>query len=96
MIVLAATMRAKAGKEEEFVAVMSGLVKAVRANEPGALDYTLHRSKKDARTFLVYEKYRDQAAMTAHMTSAHFQEASKKLKELVEGAMGLEMYEVVA
>jgi quinol monooxygenase YgiN len=34
--------------------------------------------------------------MTAHLTSPHFQQASQKLKELLDGAMGLEMYEVVA
>ena len=95
MIALAANMRAKAGKEEELAAVMSGLVKAVRAAEPGALAYTLHRSLKDPRAFLVYEKYRDQAALNAHLTSAHFQEASRKLKDLVDGAPGLEMFEVV-
>ncbi|OGP58333.1 MAG: hypothetical protein A2V67_03990 [Deltaproteobacteria bacterium RBG_13_61_14] len=95
MIVLAATLKAKAGKEDELIAAMKKLVAAVRQNEPGALDYTLHRSKKDPATFLVYEKYRDDAAMKAHMGSVHFQEASKKFGELLAGPPGLEMFEVV-
>lgn len=95
MIVIAATLRAKPGQEAELADAMKKLAADVRAHEPGCLDYTLHRSKKDARAFLVYEKYRDGAAMQAHMTSAHFQAASKKLGELLDGGLGIELYDVV-
>jgi len=95
MIVLWATLKVKPGKEDELIAAMRKLVAAVRQNEPGALDYTLHRSRKDPAIFQVYEKYRDDAALKAHMGSAHFQEAGKKFGNLLAGPPGLEMFEVV-
>ena len=95
MLVIVATLKAQSGKEDELVAVMTDLVKAVRENEPGALDYTFHRSQKDASTFMVYEKYKDGEAMQAHMAAPHFQEAGKKMGALLEGGLGIETFEVV-
>ena len=95
MIVISATLRAAAGKEDELIALMNDLVAKVKENEPGALDYRFHRSQKDRSMFMVYERYESPEAMQAHMTSAHFQEASKNFGGLVEGGLGIEIYEVV-
>ena len=95
MIVIAAKLRAKAGKENELIAAMKELAAAVKRNEPGALDYTFHRAKNDASLFLVYEKYKDGEAMKAHMGSAHFQAAAKNFGALLEGGLGIETYEVI-
>jgi len=96
MVVITATMRAKEGKEDELIGLMKDLVEKVKQNEPGALEYSFHQSKRDPNLFMVYEKYKDGEAMQAHMSSSHFQEAGKKLSEVVEGGLGLEAYEVVA
>jgi len=95
MIAIVATMKAKSGKENELIAIMKGLVKAVRENEPGALDYTFHRSHKDASSFLVYEKYKDGEAMQAHMAAPHFQQAAQKMGDLLDGVLGIETFDVM-
>ena len=95
MIVIVATMKAKSGKEDELISLMKELVKAVRENEPGALDYTFHRSHKDASSFLVHERYKDGEAMQAHMAAPHFQEAAGKMGELLEGGLGIETFDVI-
>jgi quinol monooxygenase YgiN len=95
MIVITAALKAKPGKDGELVSVMKELTAAVKANEKDTLDYTLHRSQKDPLLFLVYEKYRSPEAMKAHMASPHFQAAAKKLAGILDGGLGVEMYEVV-
>ena len=95
MMVVTAILKAKAGKEEELIGEMKSLVKAVKENEPGALDYTFHRSQKDPSAFMIYEKYKDGEAFQAHATAPHFQEAAKKLPNLLDGGMAIEMYAVV-
>ncbi len=96
MIVISANLVAKSGKEDELISVMKELVEAVKQNEEGALEYTFHRSKKDPSLFMVYEKYKDGDAFQAHAGSAHFQAAAGKLKDLLEGGLGIEAYEVIA
>ena len=96
MIVISATLRVKEGKEDQFIEMMKELVQKVKDNEPGAIDYILHRSKADQQLFMVYERYKDGDAVSAHMTSEHFQAASGKMKDLLEGGLGIESYEVIA
>jgi len=95
MVVICATIRAASGKDDELIAMMKDLAAKVLENEEGALDYRFHRSQKDPSMFMVYERYASPEAMQAHMSSPHFQEASKKFGGLVEGGLGLEVYEVV-
>ena len=95
MVVIMATMKAKAGKEDELISVMKELVSAVRANEKDTLDYAFHRSQKDPALFMVYEKYKTQDAVQAHMAAPHFQAAAKKLSDLLEGQLMIEAYEVM-
>ncbi len=95
MMVVAATLRAKPGREEELISVMKELTAAVKANEKDTLDYTLHRSQRDHSLFLVYEKYRSADAMKAHLASPHFQAAAKKFAGILEGGLGIETYDVI-
>ena len=53
---------------------------AVRAHEPGNLLYVTHQDPKDPTHFLFYEQYANQAALDAHVASAHY-------KELVVGQL---------
>jgi quinol monooxygenase YgiN len=42
--------------------------------EPGCLQYVVHRSTSTPDTFVLYEQYVDDAAIAAHRSSAHFQD----------------------
>ena len=95
MIVITAVLTAKAGKEDELIEAMKGLVKKVRENEPGAIEYAFHRSQKDPSVFMVYERYQDGDAVKAHMTAPHFQAAAAKFGDLLDGGMGLETYQMI-
>ena len=95
MIVIVATLKAKAGKEEGIIRNMNALVKAVRINEPGNMEYVFHRSLKTPAVFMVYEKYKSGEAVQSHMSAKHFQDAARKFPETLDGAMTIETYSVI-
>jgi quinol monooxygenase YgiN len=69
-----ATLTAAPGKADALRAVLTALVTPSRA-EPGTLQYTLHEALEAPGVFHVYEVYKDQVAVDAHMTSPHLQKA---------------------
>ena len=73
MVVEVAWYRARAGASEAVIAAMREAV-ARAAEEPGCLAYRFHQSVDDPNAFLVYEAYVDEAAMEAHLETAHFRE----------------------
>lgn len=90
MLTFTAKLTVKAGREAEFERVMRVAVPKVR-EEPGNHAYVFHRSTEDARTFMFYEAYDDQAALDAHR--AHLREMGIDLRELLDGPPILEFYE---
>ena len=56
---------------DEIVTALSGLTEASR-NEPGCVSYIPHFVEGDPCTVLIYEQYRDEAALEAHRNSSHF------------------------
>jgi quinol monooxygenase YgiN len=68
------TVRFKFAPEdrEEVAAILKELAAASR-EEPGCVNYIPHTVEGDPDTVLLYEQYRDEAALAAHRTTAHFQ-----------------------
>jgi quinol monooxygenase YgiN len=56
----------KPGQLDAFKALMNDMVKATKANEPGALNYEWFISE-DGTKCHVYERYADSAAVMVHM-----------------------------
>lgn len=80
-----AKLKVKAGSEAAFEAAGKDMIAAVRANEPGTLAYTLHKSVKDPTEFWFYEQYADQAALDAHGKTPHMREFGGKIGASLEG-----------
>lgn len=70
-IVLAVHMEAAAGREQELENELRALLGPTRG-EPGCLAYELHRDPERPGRFMFYEKFRNQAALDAHLDSPHF------------------------
>jgi quinol monooxygenase YgiN len=84
MICLAVHLLAKSGTESEVARLFRPLTEASR-KEPGCLMYIVHQRKDDPRRFLVYEQYKDEAALEAHRNSPHFQQyASNGVYTMIE------------
>ncbi|TGE08325.1 putative quinol monooxygenase [Hymenobacter fodinae] len=80
VICVAAEWRTTPEQAETVRHLMLQAAAAVRAHEPGNLLYVAHQDPKDPTHFLFYEQYANQAALDAHVASAHY-------KELVAGQL---------
>lgn len=67
------TVRMRFNSEDrgEITGLLERLAAASR-EEPGCLSYIPHWSEAAADTVLIYEQYRDNAALEAHRASEHF------------------------
>jgi len=58
-------------EREEIATILRELAAASR-QEPGCISYIPHRLESDPDTIVIYEQYRDMAALDAHRASPHF------------------------
>jgi quinol monooxygenase YgiN len=71
MISFTVRMTFRPEDREEIARILRELAAASR-QEPGCISYIPHRVESDPDTILIYEQYRDQAALDAHRASPHF------------------------
>jgi quinol monooxygenase YgiN len=93
MFTFTTKLTVQAGQEQAFERMMCIAVPKVR-EEPGNHAYIFHRSTQDARVFMLYEAYEDQAACDAHR--AHLREMDMDLQALLDGPPIVEFYEKLA
>jgi quinol monooxygenase YgiN len=73
MLILVVRVTIKAGHEDEVLVPFRKLQDETR-REPGCIMYLVQRSRDDSRRYLIYEQYKDQAALDTHRASPHFKE----------------------
>lgn len=84
MICLNVRLVVKPGHQAQVADFFRPLAEASR-KEPGCLMYVAHQHKDDPRRFLVYEQYKDEAALDFHRNSEHFKKyATEGLYKFVE------------
>ena len=94
MIFVIATIQISAGKRADFLREFHALVPLVRAEE-GCIEYlptidvatSLPRVVAPRETVVtIMEKWRDLAALEAHLVAPHMAEYRERVKDLVQGA----------
>jgi len=79
-----ATWKVKEGQVDTVLALLTA-VRLDTAKEPGNLFYQIHQVIADKNTIILFEGYKDEAAVAAHRNSAHFQnEVIGKIIPLLE------------
>ena len=73
MLILVVRVTIKAGHEDEVLVPFRKLQDETR-RETGCIMYLVQRSRDDSRRYLIYEQYKDQAALDTHRASPHFKE----------------------
>ena len=76
MVVLVVSWIARPGKEEEVARLFAKLQEESR-KEPGCLFYVAQRHQQEPARFLIYEQYKDDAALEAHRATKHFLEIAR-------------------
>ena len=86
-----ATLVIKDGKELEFERLQKELSGLTHAAEPGTLVYDVLKSRSKPRTYVVYGRFKDEAAFQAHQASAFHETLVPPIMACVEGGMDLQM-----
>ncbi len=87
------TFKVKPGMNEAFEMAFHDMEKGVASSEPGNVTYDLFRLAGDPQTYVVFEHYKDAAAVAAHGKSEHGKKLIAALNGLLDGkpdAMRLE------
>ena len=74
----------KPGHVAAFEAAIVDNARASRETEPGCRQFDVCRDPADERLFLLYELYDDEAAVQAHLRSAHFLRMNEATADWVE------------
>src|SRR5262249_43500981 len=84
-VTIFAKLKVKEGSQAAFEAAAKDMCAAVKANEPGAIHYVLHKVPKDPTSYWFYEKYTDQAAVDSHGKTDHMKAFGGKIGGCLDG-----------
>ena len=84
MQALVVEFRIKPSFIEAFDRAIVENARASRDSEPGCRQFDVCRSPTEPALFFLYELYDDEAAIQAHLQSAHFQQMNSATAQWVE------------
>ena len=96
MTAFIATLRIKPGQEAEFERLQQELSDLTHANEPDTLVYDIIRSRDTPDMYVVYARFKDEAAFQLHQGTAFHERLVPPILATVAGEMDLKFYDFVA
>jgi quinol monooxygenase YgiN len=87
------TIKAKAGKEKELEAAFAPCIAATK-KEPGCLAYELNRDPDDPITYVMFEKFKNLAALEDHLKQGHTTKLFQAIGPLTDGEVKAKVYTV--
>jgi quinol monooxygenase YgiN len=85
------TIKAKPGKEKELEATFAPCIAATK-KEAGCLAYELNRDSDDPTTYIMFEKFKNVAALQDHLKLEHTTKLLKALEPLSDGEIKVKVY----
>jgi len=82
MVIITAKVRLQPGTSERFLEAVRVMQPQVM-NDPGAIQYSLHRSADDPDTFIFYERYESEEAFAYHLSTGHFKSLAGTIDPLM-------------
>jgi len=95
MVAFIATLKIKAGREAEFERLQTELSNLSHAKEPGLIVYDVIRHRTEARTYVVYARFADQAAFEFHQAADFHERLVPPILDCVDGEMDLQFFDRV-
>jgi len=93
-IAVVATMKAKAGKEEELRKELLALIPPTR-KEPGCIRYDLHQELEHPEVFVFYEHWESAAHLEDHLTRPHLEAFKAKMNALLSEMLDIRVLEII-
>ena len=82
MLIVTAKVRLQSGTSDEFLEAVRVMQPQVM-NDPGAIEYSLHRSADEPDVFLFCERYEDKEAFEYHLSTEHFKILAGRIEPLM-------------
>ena len=96
LTVFIATLKIKPGHEAEFERLQAELSELTHASEPDTKVYDIIRSRDNPGTYVVYGRFKDDAAFQFHQTTAFHDRLVPPILATVSGDMDLKFFDYVA
>ena len=96
MIIFIATLVVKDGQGPEFERLQSELSGLTHEHEPDTVVYDVLRHQEQANTYVVYARFKDQAAFDLHQGTDFHQRLVPPILETLGAEMQLDFYEFIA
>ncbi|PWK13339.1 putative quinol monooxygenase [Tumebacillus permanentifrigoris] len=93
MIIIHAYLTVNPSQREEFLEKAKRVVTGTQA-EAGNISYQLYEDAEQPNTFVILEKWQDQAAVAHHQQTAHFIQFNQDAAGLLAGPAQVEFYHV--
>lgn len=93
--IIAAKIYIKPEKVAEFTKLFKGMTEKTLA-EPGCTGYQLYQNPYEITSFMVYESYKNQAAIDAHFGAVYFKEFGEKVGPLTSKPSEINIIDVAA
>ena len=87
------TIKAKAGKEKDLEAAFTPCIAATK-KEAGCLAYELNRDPDEPTTYVMFEKFKNLAALEAHLKLEHTAKLFKAIEPLTDAEIKAKVYTV--
>jgi quinol monooxygenase YgiN len=87
------TIKAKPGKEKDLEAAFAPCIAATK-KEAGCLAYELNRDPDEPTTYVMFEKFKNLAALEKHLKLEHTAKLFKAIEPLTDGEIKAKVYTV--
>lgn len=91
-----ATLKIKPGHEADFERLQAELSQLTHAHEPDTFVYDTIRSRESANTYVVYARFKDEAAFQLHQGTDFHERLVPPILATVDGEMDLKFYDFIA
>lgn len=91
-----ATLKIKPGHEAAFERLQTELSQLTHASEPDTLVYDIIRSRDNPNTYVVYARFKDEAAFNLHQGTDFHERLVPPILATVDGEMDLKFYDFIA
>jgi quinol monooxygenase YgiN len=95
VITFIATLIVAVGCEADFERLQTELSEISHRQEAGLLVYDVIRQQQKPRTYVVYARFKDQAAFDLHQQADYHQRLVPPILACLEGEMDLQFYDWV-
>lgn len=96
MIVMWATVKVHPDKIPAYEACFRKYAPRMRASEPGMVLYEISKSPELPNTYKVLEVYKDEEALSAHISNEILKEWLPELYACIDGEVQIERYDTPA